>query len=57
MTPGEIAGVRETSGQAYASLARTLPPEVASWKPAPDEWCINEVVGHDIGHALRFTAH
>jgi hypothetical protein len=48
MTPGEIAGFLETSGQAYASLLRILPPEVASWKPAPDEWCVNEVVGHVI---------
>jgi hypothetical protein len=48
VTPGEIAGILETSGQAFASLLRTLPPEVASWQPAPTEWCVNEVVGHII---------
>ena len=53
MTPGEIAGVLETSGQAYANLLRTLPPEVASWQPAPMEWCVNEVVGHIIEAETR----
>ena len=46
MTPAEVAGVLEMSGQAYASLLRLLPPEVATWKPKPGEWCVNEVVGH-----------
>ncbi len=46
MTPGEIAGVLETSGHAYASLLRSLPAAVARWRPAPEEWCVNEVVGH-----------
>lgn len=46
MTPGEVASVLEASGQAYANLVRSLSPAVASWRPAPDEWCVNEVVGH-----------
>ena len=46
MTPVEVAAVLETSGEAYAGLLRTLPPEVATWKPAPGEWCVNECVGH-----------
>jgi len=46
VTPGEIAGILEISGQAYSSLLRALPHEVASWRPAPEEWCVNEVVGH-----------
>ena len=46
MTPGEIAGILEISGQAYASLLRALPHGFASWRPAPEEWCVNEVVGH-----------
>ena len=46
MTPGELAGILEISGQAYTGLLRALPREVASWRPAPEEWCVNEVVGH-----------
>lgn len=46
MTPAEVAVVLEVSGQAYASLLRSLPAEIATWKPAPSEWCVNECVGH-----------
>lgn len=46
MTPAEIAGVLEVSGEAYARLLRSVPTEVATWKPAPGEWCVNECVGH-----------
>lgn len=48
MTPREIAGVLESSGLALASLLRSLPPEAATWKPAPDQWCVNECAGHII---------
>lgn len=48
MTPTETAGILEVSGRAYASLLEALPGEVASWQPAPEEWCVNEVVGHVI---------
>ena len=53
MTPGEVADVLETSGQAFASLLRGLTPEVASWRPAPEEWCVNECVGHIIESEKR----
>ncbi len=48
MTPGEVAELLESSGQAFASTLSALPPGVASWHPAPGEWCVNEVVGHII---------
>jgi len=48
VTPEEIADLLESSGQAFANLLKTLPPAVASWRPAPDEWCVNECVGHII---------
>jgi len=48
MTPGEVADLLEMSGQAFASTLDALTPEVASWHPAPGEWCVNEVVGHVI---------
>jgi len=48
MTPGEVADLLDSSGQAFASTLNALPPGVASWHPAPGEWCVNEVVGHVI---------
>jgi hypothetical protein len=46
VTPAEVAAVLEVSGNAYSDLLKALPEEVATWKPAPDEWCVNECVGH-----------
>ncbi|TMF47271.1 MAG: DinB family protein [Chloroflexi bacterium] len=48
MSPGEVADLLESSGQAFASTLNALTPNVASWHPAPGEWCVNEVVGHVI---------
>ena len=48
MTPDEVADLLESSGQAFASTLNALPTDVASWHPAPGEWCVNEVVGHVI---------
>ena len=48
MSPAEIADLLEISGQAFASTLTALPPEGASFHPAPGEWCVNEVVGHII---------
>jgi len=48
MTAGEVADLLDSSGQAFASTLNALPPGVASWHPAPGEWCVNEVVGHVI---------
>ena len=48
MTAGEVADLLEMSGQAFASTLDALTPEIASWRPARGEWCVNEVVGHVI---------
>jgi len=48
VTPGEVADLLESSGHAFAASLDALTPELASWRPAPGEWCINEVVGHVI---------
>jgi hypothetical protein len=48
VTPAEIAELLDTSGQAFASTLQALPPDGASFHPAPGEWCVNEVVGHII---------
>ncbi len=48
MTPDEVADLLESSGHAFAATLDALTPELASWRPAPGEWCVNEVVGHVI---------
>ena len=48
MSPAEVAGVLETSGQAFVNLLKPLPPGAAAWRPAEGEWCVNECVGHVI---------
>ncbi|HET7420071.1 MAG TPA: DinB family protein [Candidatus Dormibacteraeota bacterium] len=48
MTPAEVATLLEISGRAFADLLKSLPEEVATWKPEPAEWCVNECVGHII---------
>lgn len=48
MSPAEAADILETSGRAYVNILRSLPPEAASWRPAPEEWCVNECLGHII---------
>ena len=48
MTPGEVADLLESSGHAFAASLDALTPELAAWRPAAGEWCINEVVGHVI---------
>jgi DinB superfamily len=46
VTTAEIARILEASGEAIAFLLWHLPPKIASRRPAADEWCINECVGH-----------
>ena len=46
MTPAEAADALEGTTGAYISLLRALPAEMATWRPAPNEWCVNECVGH-----------
>lgn len=53
MTPGEAADVLETSGHAYVSILRSVPPDAASWRPAPEEWCASECLGHIIEAETR----
>ena len=56
MTPGEVAAILETSGQAFASLLRGLTSE-ASWRPAPEEWCVNECARLSVEDLLHEWIH
>jgi DinB family protein len=46
VTPSEVAGILEASGDAVGRLMASVPEAVATWRPAPDEWCVNECIGH-----------
>jgi hypothetical protein len=46
VSPTEVADILETSGDAVGRLMTSVPPWVASWRPAPNQWCVNECVGH-----------
>ena len=46
MTPDEVAPILEASGEAITRLLGSLPPQIASRRPAENEWCVNECVGH-----------
>jgi hypothetical protein len=48
VNPDEVGAVLESSGDAFAMLLRSISREIASWRPAPQEWCVNECVGHII---------
>jgi hypothetical protein len=48
VTAAEVAGLLESSGHAFGSTLDAITPELASWRPSPGEWCVNEVVGHVI---------
>ncbi len=56
MTPAEAADLLETSGQALVNILRSMSPELVRWRPAPDEWCANECVGHIIDAERRAFA-
>jgi len=44
----EIAALIRATPQTLRQELHGLGPEIGQWRPAPDEWCINEVIGHFI---------
>jgi hypothetical protein len=46
VTPSEVAEILEASGDAVGRLMTSVPQSVARWRPASDQWCVNECVGH-----------
>jgi len=45
-TPGEAARLLAASGDMIRAEVEALPAGVATFHPAPGEWCANEVIGH-----------
>ncbi|HKF19205.1 MAG TPA: DinB family protein [Candidatus Dormibacteraeota bacterium] len=44
--PGTAAALIGAAGKAFETELTALPDLIASWHPAPGEWCVKEVVGH-----------
>lgn len=42
----EIAALIQATPQTLRQELNGLGAEVWQWRPAPDQWCINEVIGH-----------
>jgi hypothetical protein len=45
-SPAEIAALLESAVAAIRAEVEALPKAVHVWHPAPDEWSINEIIGH-----------
>jgi hypothetical protein len=53
----QVAALLESATQTIVNELRAMGDELAGWRPAPGEWCANEVVGHIIEADRRgFTA-
>ena len=46
LDPRTAAALIGAAGQAFEAELTALPEMIASWHPAPGEWCVKEVIGH-----------
>jgi DinB family protein len=46
LSPSDIRTLLAASLATVEAEVSAMPPHVAQWRPAPGEWCANEVVGH-----------
>jgi hypothetical protein len=46
LTPVEVSHLLRAAGDAIAAEVGAMPRHVATFRPAPGEWCALEVVGH-----------
>jgi len=42
----EIAGIPEKTPALLHQLLDPLPVDVGAWRPEPDGWCIQDIIGH-----------
>jgi hypothetical protein len=45
-TPADVANLLAAAGAEIEAEVRALPADLATWRPAEGEWCVNEVLGH-----------
>jgi DinB family protein len=46
LTPADVAMLLRSALTVIAAEGAALPDAVLRWRPAPGEWCMNEVLGH-----------
>lgn len=46
LDPREAAALLRAGAAAARAEVAALPPAALAWHPAPDEWCVKEVLGH-----------
>jgi hypothetical protein len=46
LSPAEVAALLPATVAALRAELPALPERVLTWHPGPDEWCVNEVLGH-----------
>jgi hypothetical protein len=46
LTPTEVARLLEATVGVLGAEIAALPDTVLRWHPAPDEWCVKDVLGH-----------
>jgi hypothetical protein len=53
LTPAEVARLLPATVPTLRAELAALPDRVLAWHPAPDEWCVKEVLGHLIESERR----
>jgi hypothetical protein len=56
LAPDQVATLLRAMGENLQNELRALPVEVLRWRPAPDEWCVLEALGHLIESERRAFA-
>jgi hypothetical protein len=46
LTPSQVAALLRAAADSLRAEAGGLGDEAMRWHPAPEEWCVNEVIGH-----------
>jgi hypothetical protein len=46
LSPAEVAALLRATAASLRAALGALPEALASWRPAPGEWCVKEALGH-----------
>jgi hypothetical protein len=49
----QISALLRATPQTLRSEMGPLEPDILRWRPAPDKWCVNEIIGHLIDSDRR----
>src|SRR5688572_32835658 len=46
LTPAQVAALLAATSATIQQTLAAMPPALLTWRPAPGEWCVLEVLGH-----------